>query len=150
MGNVMRLSLVSCTKKKQKVKCKASEMYMPSALFKAAYQYAVKNYDLAAILSAKYGLLMPEDEIEPYDLTLKTMSVQQRKQWAEKVFRQLKERIDLQKISECFFHAGKEYRKYLILMLENAGVKCHVPLEGLSIGEQLQWYKMRNPTKLLP
>jgi len=42
-----------------------------------AYNYATKNYDAVAILSAKYGLLLLDDEIEPYELTLKTMTGKQ-------------------------------------------------------------------------
>jgi len=116
-------------------------MYTPSALFRAAYQFATENYDLTAILSAKYGLLLPDDEIEPYNVTLKTMKTQQRRIWAEKVTNQIDERIGLLKIRECYFHAGKEYRQHLISLLNKAGIKCHIPLEGLSIGKQLQWYK---------
>jgi hypothetical protein len=46
-------------------------MYAPSPLLRAAYRYAVENYDIIAILSAKYGLLLPDNEIESYGLTLK-------------------------------------------------------------------------------
>jgi hypothetical protein len=119
-------------------------MYAPSPLFRAAYSYATKNYDAVAILSAKYGLLLPDDEIEPYELTLKNMTDQQRKLWAEKVVNQLEKRIGLQKIKECYFHTGKEYREHLIPLLEDAGIKCHVPLKGLSIGKQMRWYKTRH------
>jgi len=143
----MRLGLISCTKSKQNRRCKASEMYVPSPLFRAAYSYATKNYDAVAILSAKYGLLLPDDEIEPYELTLKNMTKQERKKWAEKVADQLKERTGLQKISECFFHAGKEYREFLIPILENLGIKCRIPLKGLSIGKQLQWYILHTTKK---
>ena len=136
----MKLGLVSCTKSKRNYSCKAYEMYSPSNLFKKAYRYATKNYDVVAILSAKYGLLLPDDEIEPYDLTLKTMTKQQRKEWADKVFKQMKEGLDLNKIGSAYFHTGREYREHLIPKLELAGVKCIVPLEGLSFGQQLAWY----------
>lgn len=116
-------------------------MYMPSALFRAAYLYAVKTYDLLAILSARYGLLMPEDEIEPYNVTLKNMNIKQRIEWANMVFNQLQERIGLHKINECYFHAGKDYREFLMQKLEKMGVKCYVPVKGLSLGEQICWYK---------
>ena len=115
-------------------------MYSPSNLFKKAYHYATKNYDIVAILSAKYGLLLPDDEIEPYDLTLKTMSRQQCKEWANNVFQQMKKRLDLNKIGTAYFHTGKKYRETLIPKLELTGVKCIVPLEGLSFGQQLAWY----------
>jgi cytoplasmic iron level regulating protein YaaA (DUF328/UPF0246 family) len=53
-------------------------MYSASDLFKKAYDYCTKKYSAVAILSAKYGLLLPHDEIEPYDLTLKAMSSEER------------------------------------------------------------------------
>jgi len=137
----MSLGLISCTKSKRTVKCKAREMYVPSQLFRAAFAYAKEKYDIVAIPSAKYGLLLPDDEIEPYELTLKTLNAQQRKKWAEKVMNQIKERIGLSNIRECFFHAGKEYRQFLVPFLEKSEVRCNIPLQGLSIGKQIQWYK---------
>lgn len=136
----MKLGLVSCTKSKRNHSCKAYEMYSPSALFKKAYCYSLKNYDIVAILSSKYGLLLPDDEVEPYDLTLKTMSKRQRREWASEVFKQMKRKLDLGKIGSMHFHTGKEYREYLIPLLEPTGIKCVVPLEGLSFGRQLAWY----------
>lgn len=132
------------------MRCKASEMYMLSKLFRVALAYAKEEYNIVAILSAKYGLLLPDDEIEPYELTLKTMNPQQRKNWADKVMKQIKERIGLSNIKACFFHAGKEYRQHLIPLLVEAGINCTTPLEGLSIGKQIQWYKQHlNDTKTI-
>jgi len=122
-------------------------MYVPSVLFRKGYAYALENYDKAAILSAKYGFLLPDDRIEPYDLTLKNMSVGERRAWADRVFRQMKNRLPLDKIDEVFFHAGRAYREFLIPKLEASGMKCFVPLEGLSYGRQLAWYNQRGRRK---
>lgn len=122
------LGLISCTKAKQNYPCKACEMYSASDLFKKAYRYATKNYSAIAILSAKYGLLLPSDKIEPYNITLKDMSNKEVKEWANKVFGQMREQFNLNEFSEVFFHAGKNYRIYLIPKL----YAC--------------WFKMRNPT----
>ena len=135
------LGLISCTKSKKNYPCKASEMYSASDLFRKAYAYAVKNYDFVAILSAKYGLLFPEDEIEPYDLTLNNMKSQQRKEWAEKVFNQMKSRLNLHDFDRIFFHAGEKYRRHLIPKLENIGISCKIPLASLGFGKQKAWYK---------
>ena len=116
-------------------------MYQASDLFKKAYSYATKNYDVVAILSAKYGLLFPDDRIEPYDLTLNDMSSHQRKKWTEQVFNQMRNRLGLQDFHKAFFHAGKKYREHLIPKLKNIGIQCEVPLEHLGIGEQMAWYK---------
>ena len=142
--NIMKtLGLVSCTKRKQEYPCKASEMYQPSDLFKKAYSYCKKTYDRVAILSAKYGLLYTDDEIEPYDLTLNTMNTQKIFDWSNKVFSQMQDRFDLNEIETVFFHAGNNYRKYLIPKLETLGIEVKIPLVKLSLGKQLGWYKKK-------
>ena len=135
------LGLISCTKSKRNYPCKASKMYSASDLFRKAYSYATKNYDFVAILSAKHGLLFPDDKIEPYNLTLNDMNSQIRKEWTEKVFNQMKSRLRLGDYDRVFFHAGEKYRELLKPKLENVGIQCEVPLEGLSIGKQKAWYK---------
>jgi hypothetical protein len=135
------LGLISCTKKKQNYPCKASEMYSASDLFKKAYAYAIKNYSSTAILSAKYGLLLPGDKIEPYNLTLNDKSNLEVKGWSEKVFAQMQNRLNITEFSKVFFHTGKKYRQHLIPKLESIGIACEVPLKNLGIGEQKGWYR---------
>ena len=138
------LGLVSCTKKKQPYPCKAFDMYSPSVLFSKAYAYCRRKYDQVAILSAEYGLLLPDDEIEPYDTTLNKMSAKERLAWSEKVLVQMRSKLNLPEYDEVFFHAGKNYREFLIPKLENVGVKVEVPLGNLGIGKQLAWYIMHD------
>lgn len=138
------LGLVSCTKRKQKYPCKASEMYSASDLFRKAYAYCNRNYDQVAILSAKYGLLLPEDKIKPYDLTLNKMRVSEIRKWSEKVFNQIQKCLDLKEIYVVFFHAGVKYRKFIIPKLEAFGIEYRVPLKNLGIGNQLSWYNKKN------
>ncbi|MCW4012134.1 MAG: hypothetical protein NWF07_03985 [Candidatus Bathyarchaeota archaeon] len=137
----MKLGLISCTKSKQTHPCSAAEMYQPSSLFSKAYTYATKCYDQNCILSAKYGLLLPEDPIEPYEKTLKNMGVQAKRDWSKRVLVQMDERLKLHPGDEVYIHAGKDYREYLIPGLRRRGLKVHIPLEGLSFGKQLQWYE---------
>jgi len=142
----MKLGLISCTKLKKHYRCKAKEMYSPSPLFSKAYEYSKNRYDKVGILSAKYHLIFPNDEIDTYDLTLNTMSKEERKEWSRTVFEQLKNKVGLENIDEVYLHAGEKYREFLIPLLEGAGIKCHVPLEGLKQGQQLNWYnyKLKN------
>ena len=73
--------LISCVSKKRAVKSKAADLYV-STLFKLDLQYARKlKPDVIFILSAKYGLVALDDEIEPYNVTLNKMSVNERKAW---------------------------------------------------------------------
>lgn len=135
------LGLISCTKRKQDHLCKASEMYLSSDLFKKAYAYCTKKYDAVAILSAKYGLLLPHDEIEPYDLTLNDMSSEEREAWAERVFKQMKSRLNLKDIDKVYLHAGENYRKHLIPKLEEICISWEAPLKHLTFGKQKAWYR---------
>jgi len=118
-------------------------MYSASDLFKKAFAYCTKKYDNVAILSAKYGLLLPHDEIEPYDLTLNDMSSEEREAWAERVFKQMKSRLNLKDIDKVYFHAGKYYREHLTPKLEEVCIACEDPLESLGFGKQKAWYSAR-------
>ena len=87
--------------------CKAFEMYQASDLFRKAYSYAVGNYDYVSILSARYGLLLPDEVIEPYELTLYSMNNEEQRRWAERVFDQMENKLPIDQISEVIFHAER-------------------------------------------
>ncbi|MCQ6281609.1 DUF6884 domain-containing protein [Bacillus sp. EB600] len=137
----MKVALVSCTKLKADYPCIAREMYQNSTLFKKAVKYIEqKDYDNWFVLSAKYGLLRQQEQIDPYELTLNNMKVSERKEWSKLVLEQIENlHVD---IAEIDFYAGAKYREYLIPVLEHKGIKCNVPLEGKGIGEQLQFYSL--------
>lgn len=111
-----------------------------SALFAKTMRYSQRNYDEWYILSAKYGLVDPDTELDPYDDSLKSKSVAERKLWADKTFRQLLSVLPPPTECALFFHAGDTYRKLLANKLVEAGYHCEVPLERLGIGKQLAWY----------
>ena len=141
VSQLKSLGLVSCASKKRNCHCKASQMCSPSALFRKAFNYASRSYDAVAILSGKYGLLLPDEEIDPYDRFLKSLPVKDVENWADNVFSQMKKKLNLRDFDKIYFHAGKTYRQFLIPKLEEIGIKCEVPLKNLRIGEQLAWYK---------
>jgi len=108
-----QIALISCVSKKRSSASKAADLYT-SALFKLNLQYTRQlNPDDIYILSAKYGLVALDDEIEPYDVTLNTMGVTERKAWANKVIEQLASRCDLQQ-DHFIILAGERYRQYLL------------------------------------
>lgn len=128
---------LSCVKSKQNRKCAAKDMYI-SDLFKKSFEYAKKMRPRKIyILSAKYGLLELDDIIEPYELTLNTMTERQRRAWACKVIKQCKQKnIDF--TERAVFLCGNNYRKYLMRNFP----KAEAPLKNMGIGKQLQFYKL--------
>lgn len=128
--------LISCVSKKLPHRARAKDLYV-SPLFRAALQYAQRfSPDKIFILSAKYGLVQLNDEIDPYNVTLKDMSIRERKAWASRVLQALRSHCDLEK-DHFVILAGNSYRQYLIPYLKS----YEIPLEGLSIGKQLQYLK---------
>ena len=133
-----KIVLISCVSQKLDKKSKAKDLYV-STLFKKNMAYAkMLDPDKIYILSAKYGLLALDDEIEPYNVTLNTMKVAEKKAWAQKVLSQL-EKVESIEDTKFIFLAGNNYREYLIPHLPH----IEVPMVGLPIGKQLQFLTER-------
>lgn len=133
-----KIVLISCVKSKLDHPARAEELYISDLfLSNLAYARSLKP-DAIFILSAKYGLVALDQKLAPYEQTLNSMSVGERKAWARDVLAQLSRHANLQ--SDMFiFLAGVRYREYLIPSLQH----YQVPSEGLSFGKQLQELKRR-------
>lgn len=146
-----RIALVSCVRSKRDFKSAARDLYI-SPLFRGLRRYAEANADRWYILSAEYGLVSPEERIEPYERTLKTMKMPERKAWADRVNDKLKEVLpcdaEVIRDTEIIFLAGDRYRRDLVPFLEERGFSISIPLAGLSIGKQLQALKQPAPANL--
>lgn len=137
--NIVRVGLLACVKNKRHTEAKAKDLYV-SHYFNKGRSYVERCYDRWYILSAKYYLLNPEELIQSYEKTLKKMPIEERREWSKKVFNQISSEFPNPRSCSLFFHTGKEYREFLIPLLRTSGYKCNVPLEGLSIGKQMQLY----------
>lgn len=89
------------------------------------------NSDEIYILSAKYGLLKLNENIEPYDKTLNKMNVSEKKKWSNEIL----QKCEIISSTNFIFLAGENYRKYLVEKLPH----YEVPMKGLQIGKQLQF-----------
>ena len=132
------ISIVQCVSKKRDTPQPARDFYT-SDLFVNASRYAVKISDEWYIISAKYHLVHPSELLEPYDVTLKKMAAQQRREWTERVFLELKPL--LRSSDTVVILAGVVYRENLVKKIEKLGCKVKIPMEGLRIGEQNKWLK---------
>ncbi len=102
-----KIVLISCVSKKRPTKSKARDLYI-SPLFRKNLEYALKlKPDQIFILSAKYGLVSLEEEIEPYDLTLNTMSANEVKDWSKGVLSDLANEADPKRGFVYFPSGGK-------------------------------------------
>ena len=90
------------------------------------------------ILSTAHHMLTPGAVIAPYNLTLNIMPIEERREWAAQVYRQLRHVTDSSQ-HRLVFLAGQRYREPLSTILEEAGYSIEVPMLSLGIGKQLAW-----------
>ncbi len=115
----MRIALIACCKKKRgennpEFKFKAKDIYLGNSFNKAKnIGVAMYNCEDYFIISAKHYLLDKNDEISHYDKTLNKMGVNERKQWAEIILKQLAEKFDL-KNDEFYIFGGGKYYEFLL------------------------------------
>lgn len=121
-----RLAIVACTKAKLRHPAPAAELYSPSRLFTLSLAQVQSDGLPYMILSTKYGLVPPERELEPYELSLKDMSPVQRQDWDQMIGRQIDEVVERSRIREVVFLAGAEYRDSVRHLLERRGVGTRV------------------------
>ena len=131
---VKKIVLISCVSKKLPNRAPARDLYV-SPLFRLNLKYAqILRPDAIFIVSALYGLLDLDTVVEPYNLTLNTMSSHDVQDWAKRVLKQLRERADLEH-DHFVFLAGHKYRTFLVPGLHS----FDIPMEGLTIGRQLHY-----------
>lgn len=134
------LVLIQCSGPKKAGRHKAKDIYT-SPLFKLSRIWAEVNGKDWAILSAKYGVLWPEEKIQPYDLNLKDdLTKTERIDWYLEVRSQLFNRRK-QKIAVL---AGQSYLGWITDQYPD----ITLPMDKLPIGKRLQWLKQNLPDQL--
>jgi hypothetical protein len=118
-------------KSKHTYKTKAKDLYN-STLFRAQRAFAEHFADQWFVLSAKYGLLDPETEIEPYEETLKGASSHRKRIWSAQVFAELTKIIKPD--NKIVITAGEDYCRYLVPMIAALGNAVERPVKGLRMG----------------
>ena len=130
--------MVSCVATKRDRPAAASDLYI-SDWFRSARALVEARGGPWFIISAKYGLLKPTEQIEPYEMTLKGQPVAMRRAWAKRVTGQfVAEEPTARRI---VLLAGYDYAQFLVPALREAGFSVERPMAHLRQGEQLSWLK---------
>jgi hypothetical protein len=120
----------------------AKDLYV-STLFYGRRSFVERSCDQWWVLSAKHGLVHPDDVLSSYDVTLKDVGRLVRREWSARVLEELDERVQPGPGDVVEIHAGTEYRDFgLVDGLRARGCKIEVPTAGMRIGHQLQFYKL--------
>lgn len=144
-----RIILVGCGKTKRAEKSEARDLYTGS-LFRARRDYAEASGDTWYVVSARYGLVHPDTDLEPYDVTIGQLCEPERAAWAlQTVSRILDDLPDEAKLGAITLelHAGAAYAEPLIAVARAVGLRASRPVRGLGIGEQLGLYAREARTR---
>ena len=135
------LVLVSCVSQKLSEPAPARLLYRSEWFTKVRALIETRKADWF-ILSALYGLVAPDSRIAPYEKTLNTAGVAERRAWAENVRQQISPHLIGRRRIVIF--AGQRYREFLVPALMRDGYEVDVPMANLRIGEQLAWLAARS------
>jgi hypothetical protein len=127
-------ALISCSKTKGGHRDLARDMYT-SPLYRKSVMVAEAWGLPFSILSAKHGLLNPDEIIEPYDLTLKGASKQFKSEWGHRVDGQI--RRSAYGMKRLIILAGDDYYVPLIEAGAFSPLSFLAPMQGLSLGNRL-------------
>ena len=143
--------IISCTKKKiwdvnpnAPKKVKAKDAYIGN-LFKLAKELVTKLNASWWIISAKYGILAPNEEIENYNIHIK-----QSKLTPEIIKKQLIEK-GIVNYKRIIILASTKYCELIEKAAKELGISVKTPLKGLPLGKMLSKLKKMlssNQTKL--
>jgi hypothetical protein len=123
-----RIVLIQCTDSKRNHAAEARKLYDESSYFCKMRRYAQLKGDSWYILSAKHGLVAPQETLEPYDVV--GLSESQ----AEDIAKTIAEKEP----TEVEIVAGKEYTNPLVPELEAYGIDVIDSFQGLRIGKRQQ------------
>ncbi len=130
------LVLISCVKSKRGTAAAARDLYT-SHWFKQVRNLVESANAPWFVLSALHGLVEPTTIISPYEHSLKTVGVSERRAWASDVCEKLLPIAT--KYRRVIIFAGTRYREFLVGPLQEAGLEVRVPMQGLTQGKQLSW-----------
>ena len=138
------LVLIGCVKTKLEGRHKAKNLFI-SPLFIGRRARAEAVGAPWFVLSAKFGLLAPDREVDTYDVSLNNASTAERRLWSARVLEQLRDSFGSVAGKTVEVHAGASYRKFgLVQGLKAQGAEVIIPLEHARQGEQLAWYSKQS------
>lgn len=136
-----QIGLVGCASAKLRRPAKARDLYT-SPLFRKASAHAEATCERWFVLSAKHGLVRPDEVLEPYDVKLGRSTPHHPEtdgplihEWAQRVRGQLAEALRDVDDPSLLVLAGEQYRT----ILYPSPWSFIVPMRGLGLGEQLAW-----------
>ena len=129
--------LISCSKTKLSTPAIARGLYT-GQLFRKAVAWAERHNYKWFVVSALHGLLSPNEQVAPYNFTIKELRKREREGWAHRTVA-----AQLTKYASPGSHSililPQLYRMDIQAELTRAGITHENPVAGLGIAQQMHW-----------
>ena len=116
-----------------------------SPWFTLARAYAESHACLWLLLSAKYGLVSPQQILPPYEASFSHMTARQRREWGKAIGEEARYRLPFSR--QIVVLAGIKYIHCLLPHLKDLTEDVHTPLAGLTVGYQCGWLRCNTPVR---
>ena len=133
-----RIALVSCCGEKASstTPMPARQLYR-SQLFRKSVAWVEKQGLEWFVLSAAYGMIKPDEQLMPYNKTMRGASPDERAAWDQGVAQQIDAYTIDDAAVEITLLAGETYAGWVPKVQAFANVAQ--PMKGMQIGQRLQW-----------
>lgn len=137
----MEVGIITCGCKKKDNAAAAKDFYTGTA-FTVYRDYMIENFDHWVILSAKYGLVLPDQIVSPYNTYIKDLDAEEKYKLADTFCRDLKQKFP--DVSTFKFYVSDEYKKVLLPHFDRYNINAEFPLDGLPYGKKLHFMRTGN------
>ncbi len=146
VGRTPRIGLVGCGKAKREGVHLARDLYIGS-LFRNAFAISQTAHDETYILSARHGLLKPDDRVESYNYSILDLGLSKRHGWGRGVLFHLQTLFPRAMRLEFILLAGAGYVSPIVDGAERERLEAWTfddPMRGLGLFERMKWLAERS------
>jgi len=132
------LAIIPCTNQKADEPMKARDLWVGSH-FQFVLAHAELFYDKVLIMSYKYGLISPDDVIEPYDYDVRNASAVEKLKWWWALREDIIEVCAAEDKPDlvALYTGGFERDRIMREFVRNGVRQVIVPFEGRGIGQRM-------------
>lgn len=143
------VAIIPCTNQKSATGGPAREVWS-GAHFQLVLAHAEHFYDRVFVMSYKYGFILPETVIEPYDINIKNEPAAARLKWWYMLREQIHELVKRENPLLVSLYTGNFERDRIIREFVRAGLQEVItPWPHASIGQRMQLVYDAEPPFLL-
>lgn len=135
MPDELTVAIIPCTAQKADTPGPARDVWTGTH-FQLILAHAELFYSKVLVMSYKYGLISPDDHIEPYDLDMRTAKPADKLRWWFKM------RIDIKTLAEekpllvALYTGSFERERVIREFVKNDVAQVIIPFEGLGVGQR--------------